>query len=421
MPRPSYSRLIWKTIWCNGIARAGHCRRSKDPSAAGRNNITGKLLIRSTLAALGLLIAVPAAAAAGYQAIPLDGFADSIKHWQDRTGDRNTTTTHYRPEQIIEITENLLLYQRSNGGWPPNKDPLRILNEAERAQELAARNERDTSFDNRNTYPQIDYLASVYQQTRDDRHRDAALRGIEFILASQYPNGGWAHSPPGTGDYRAHITFMDEVMPGVLSLLRRIATDQNLYGFIDKKLRRRVHKALRMGDSLVLKLQIMVDGQPTVWAGQYDRNTLQPVAARSYELPGLVSWESVAVVRYLMSIEKPDRKIIQAIEAAIAWFEHSKIHGIRIEKIPTEPVKFDYYSSNYDVKVIGDKTAPPIWARFYEIETNRPFMANRDGSKVYTLAEVERERRTGYSWYNYYPAELLEKDYPAWHVRLKLH
>jgi hypothetical protein len=39
--------------------------------------------------------------------------------------------------------------------------------------------------------------------------------------------------------------------------------------------------------------------------------------------------------------------------------------------------------------------ASPLWARFYELDTTRPFMANRDGKKVYSLAEVERERRNG--------------------------
>lgn len=366
---------------------------------------------------LGLLIAVPAAAASGYQPVPLDAFADVIKHHRDRTGEQQATSTHYRPEQIVEIAGNLLLYQRANGGWPVNKDPLRILGAEERAREQADKNKRDTSFDNRNTWPQIEYLARVYRQTRDKRHRDAALRGIEFILDSQYRNGGWAHSPPSTQGYRAHITFMDEVMPGVLGLLRRTAADHTLYEFVGPKLRKRIDKAVRKGDALILKLQVVVDGKPTVWAGQYDRKTLRPVAARAYELPGLVSWESVAVTRYLMSIEKPDRQTIRAIEAAIDWFEQSKIHGIRIEKISVEPVKFEYYTSTYDLKVVTDGNAPPLWARFYEIETNRPFMANRDGSKVYSLAEVERERRTGYSWYNDYPAGLLANDYPAWRAR----
>ena len=41
-------------------------------------------------------------------------------------------------------------------------------------------------------------------------------------------------------------------------------------------------------------------------------------------------------------------------------------------------------------------------------------MANRDGTKVYSLAEVHRERRTGYDWYGEYGRELLERDYPEW-------
>ena len=58
--------------------------------------------------------------------------------------------------------------------------------------------------------------------------------------------------------------------------------------------------------------------------------------------------------------------------------------------------------------------APPLWARFYEIETNRPFFANRDGRKVFTLAEVALERRSGYGWYGRWPAELLESGYAKW-------
>ena len=38
-----------------------------------------------------------------------------------------------------------------------------------------------------------------------------------------------------------------------------------------------------------------------------------------------------------------------------------------------------------------DASAPPIWARHYEIGTNRPIFAGRDAVKRYTLAEIERE------------------------------
>ena len=67
-----------------------------------------------------------------------------------------------------------------------------------------------------------------------------------------------------------------------------------------------------------------------------------------------------------------------------------------------------------DKVIVKDPKAPPIWARFYDIKTNRPIFCGRDGKIKKTLAEIDPERRTGYSWYGRYPAGLLTKDYPAW-------
>ena len=67
-----------------------------------------------------------------------------------------------------------------------------------------------------------------------------------------------------------------------------------------------------------------------------------------------------------------------------------------------------------DTVVVADSKAPPIWARNYEVESNRPIFASRDGVKVYSLAEVDRERRTGQPWYGDWPARLLDREYPQW-------
>ena len=98
-------------------------------------------------------------------------------------------------------------------------------------------------------------------------------------------------------------------------------------------------------------------------------------------------------------------------------FLHAQDHeveGLRIERVPAEPVRYAAHTSRHDVVAIEDPQAAPLWARFYEIDTNRPFMANRDGKKVFRLADVERERRTGYSWYGGYATALLERGYPDW-------
>jgi len=356
--------------------------------------------------------------AADYEPIPLDGFSDVIHHWRNQNDMYGREYPRYAPGQIVEIADNLVLRQRANGGWPTNQDPARIIPPEERRELRLTHNATDTSFDNRNTYPQIEYLAAAYVQAGQERHRDACLRGIDFVLDSQYPNGGWAHSPPRTDSYYGHITFADDVMPGVLRLLRKIAAGKPPFSFVDETRRARAAEAVARGDGLILRLQVVSEGRRAVWAGQYDRETLEPAKARSFELPALVSRESVQVVRYLMSIEDPSPEIIRAVEDAAAWFERTKIRGLRLERRKAAVVRYDHHTAKDDLVAVPDPDAPVLWARFYELADSQPFLANRDGRKVYTLAEVERERRTGYDWYGPFATELLEKEIPAWRARI---
>lgn len=356
--------------------------------------------------------------AADYEPIPLDGFSDVIHHWRNQNDMYGREYPRYAPGQIVEIADNLVLRQRANGGWPTNQDPARIIPPEERRELRLTHNATDTSFDNRNTYPQIEYLAAAYVQAGQERHRDACLRGIDFVLDSQYPNGGWAHSPPRTDSYYGHITFADDVMPGVLRLLRKIAAGKPPFSFVDETRRARAAEAVARGDGLILRLQVVSEGRRAVWAGQYDRETLEPAKARSFELPALVSRESVQVVRYLMSIEDPSPEIIRAVEDAAAWFERTKIRGLRLERRKAAVVRYDHHTAKDDLVAVPDPDAPVLWARFYELADSQPFLANRDGRKVYTLAEVERERRTGYDWYGPFATELLDKEIPAWRARI---
>jgi PelA/Pel-15E family pectate lyase len=123
--------------------------------------------------------------------------------------------------------------------------------------------------------------------------------------------------------------------------------------------------------------------------------------------------ESAEVVRFLMRIEAPTPGVIAAIQGAVRWLSRSRLRGIRVEEISAPETKFEYHASATDRRVVADPGAPPIWARFYELGTNRPLFCNRDGIPVYSLAEVERERRTGYAWYTADPARVL-REYASW-------
>jgi PelA/Pel-15E family pectate lyase len=350
-----------------------------------------------------------------HTAVSLDKLADGIKHYRNRNG---ADYTRYAPEQIALIAENVLLYQRANGGWIENQDPTRVLPQEERARFLADKAKPEISFDNRNVYSQVEYLAAVFQQTGDPRHRDASLRGLEVILAHQYQScGGWPHTVPGREPYHPHITIADDVTSGVLTTMRQVAAGIQPFGFADPALRARARQAVDRGDACLLRLQVVQRGELTGWAGQYDRQTLQPALGRSYELPAIASQESTEVVRYLMGIEVPSAAVIRAIEAAVGWLERSKLTGIRVETFPAEPVKYKNHSSTTDRRLVQDPAAPPLWARFYDLADNSVVLANRDGNRVESYAEIARERRTGYSWYGSWPAGLLADSYPAWKAR----
>ena len=348
-----------------------------------------------------------------YQPISIDGFYDAIKHWNDRTGEAGVE--HFELNQIESIADNLLLYQRDSGGWPTNKHPLRVVSADERKRALEDKSLADASFDNRNIYPQIEYLSEAFKQTGDTRYRDAALKGLRYTLDRQYPNGGWAHSPDRTDlAYFRHITIADEVMPGVLTFLRKVAVGKYPFDYIDETLRNRAAQAVAKGDALLLDLQVRIGGKRTGWAGQYHEKTLRPAQGRAYELPGVLAWETVPVLKYLMSIPAPSKEVIQAVNAGAAWLESAKLTGFRIDRVEADNQRFDYHAADYDLVVVEDAGAKPIWARFYDLETSEPFLANRDGKRVYQLSEVDAERRTGYSWYGYWPANFLEAEYPTW-------
>jgi PelA/Pel-15E family pectate lyase len=103
------------------------------------------------------------------------------------------------------------------------------------------------------------------------------------------------------------------------------------------------------------------------------------------------------------------------VQSAVILFEDSKIVGIRVEEFNTPPFQTPLRLLTTDRRVVEDKTAPPIWARFYELGTHRPLFSNRQSQLLYSMAEVDRERRA-YGWYTYDPQQVLD-NYPAWQAK----
>jgi PelA/Pel-15E family pectate lyase len=114
-----------------------------------------------------------------------------------------------------------------------------------------------------------------------------------------------------------------------------------------------------------------------------------------------------------MGIETPSAEIIAAVEGAAAWLDAVRIRGLRVEN-------FTGTDGKRDNRAVADPAAPDLWARFYELGTNRPVFTGRDKVIHYDFNAVERERRTGYGYLGDWPATLLAKDYPRWRAKNKL-
>ncbi|MFZ0455277.1 MAG: pectate lyase [Ignavibacteriaceae bacterium] len=355
--------------------------------------------------------------------IDITGFFDSAHHWKDITDHTQAflpvqDQKYCRPTQIKEIADNILLYQQKNGGWPKNYDMLAILTPDQKAILKEGSDSLHTSFDNGATYSHVEYLAKAYSKLKDERYKQASLRGIDFILKAQYPNGGWSQFYPDTSGYRKYITFNDDAMVGILNVLHDIVQNKPYYNFIVKEKRERVNEAFNKGINCILKCQIKEDGKLTVWCQQHDNIDFHPRGARTFELPSKCGEESTGITLLLMSLEHPGKEVINSVRSAVIWFKDSKIHGIRVERIKAPEVVFKYRTSVTDKKIVKDLSAPPIWARFYTLKGNKPFFTDRNSLPVYSLSEVGRERRDGYTWYTYEPQKVLDA-YPKWIEKIK--
>ena len=357
----------------------------------------GVIVTAFALLAMSLCVESNAAAFHNQQAKPLP-----VK-WPDVL---KRDVAWYESDDARRIAENVLLYQRESGGWPKNIDMASVMSDDIKAAILRQKTETDSTIDNGATYTQLKYLARVYGAHPDDRYKDAFINGVEYLLKAQYANGGWPQFFPLHHGYYTHITYNDDAMIGVLELLRDIVKKKPTYAFVDDALRARAFTSVERGIDCILKTQVVVDGKLTVWCAQHDEVTFKPAAARAFEPVSLSGLESVGIVRFLMKIEHPSQHVIDAIESAVVWFEKTKIRGFRWQETPV--------GNGFDRELRRDANSGPLWARFYEIGTNRPIFAGRDSVIRYDVSQIEAERRNGYRWYTDDPEKLLKVDYPTW-------
>jgi len=313
----------------------------------------------------------------------------------------------YASAEARAIAAHMLQYQSPEGGWPTDTDTT-----LPRPAEFKPAKYPPTIDDGATTTP-LRFFALVITATNDATLRAAFERGFDYLLAAQYPSGGWPQYFPLRGGYYSHITYNDNAMVNVLTLLRDAAEGKAPCAFVDPARRALAAAAVERGLACILRTQVKQGGRLTAWCAQHDETTFAPAWARKFEPASLSGAETVGIVRYLMAVQDPSPEVVAAIAGAVAWLESVKVTGLRIDETPGADGKRDR-------RVVADPAAPVLWARFYELETNRPIYVGRDAVIHYDLNAVERERRTGYGYLGTWPAQLLARDYPQWREKNKL-
>lgn len=303
----------------------------------------------------------------------------------------------YASEEARTIADRVVAWQSKAGGWqkgirytePPAKDRQKI--------DVYT----NGTFDNDATIFELRFLARVNEAVGDTVRsrawREAFLRGLQYVFAAQYPNGGFPQIYPLVGGYHDAITFNDQAMTHALELLRDIAAKKPEFAFIPAELRQEAGPRLERGVRCLLATQLKTsDGRRTIWCQQYDALTLQACAARNFEPIAACASESAYLTKFLMTIPHPSPELVKAVDSAMAWFRRTPVHDIKWSR------------SDNDARPKTAPGAPPLWARFYELNTDKPIFGDRDRTIHYAVAELSPERRAGYSWYGDWPASALE-------------
>ena len=318
------------------------------------------------------------------------------------------------------IAENLVSFQTPAGGWSKNTDYAKAPRApgeafgAENGSLFLSPNDFDKpaninwsyvgTFDNDATTTELNFLAKVISASKSDcdNLKKSFVHGLDYIFAAQFPNGGWPQIWPLQGGYHDAVTFNDDAMLHVVEFLRATAAGQNEFAFVPAELRAKADASWKRGLDCILAAQVVANGQRTAWGQQHDALTLQPVSARNYEMPSLASSESATIVLFLMQLPNPDARTVAAVHSAAAWFSKTEIKGKSFQVVGKE-----------SRKLIDAPEHAAMWARYYEVGTDKPVFGDRDKSIHDDVNEISRERRKGYGWFKDTPKRVLEH-YPKW-------
>jgi PelA/Pel-15E family pectate lyase len=310
--------------------------------------------------------------------------------------DKHMTPVWFASDSAKQMADNILSFQAPNGGWSKHVD----LSVGPRQLGQSYFSETGkwswiSTIDNGATTEQLHFLAMAEAAKHDDRYVAAFNGGVKYLIAAQFPNGCYPQVWPLEGSYHDAATFNDDATTNTASLLEEVVAGK--YPYVDSKTAARSKTAVDRTVECFVNTQAVVNGRLTIWGQQHDPISLGPTSARSYELTSLTAQEGANIMRFLMKIKAPSARVVTSVHAAAEWLKANELSG---------------FTYTFDG---GRKEAPgagPVWARTYEIGTDKPIFSDRNGIRLYDWNQL-KDRRQGYGWYTYAPVLAL-RQYENW-------
>lgn len=313
------------------------------------------------------------ASAAGLAPAMAKGVAERTSDTKWTRFSHSQSEEWYTTDDAREVAENVLLYQKNSGGWPKNIPMHMAMSDADKARVATEKDSKEASkkgcMDNDATTSEIRFMARMWRVNGDERYREAALRGVRFILDSQYPNaeapdtraGGWPQYYPLRGGYSDYFTFNDDLHLNNMRLLRDLLDPSTEPGAIlPQEWRKEVAKAYDAGLQCILDCQVTEDGVKTAWCAQHDPYTLLPAEGRPHELPSYSADEGTSLLVFLMSVDDPTPEIVDAVESAVAFYERTAIDGKKPEFVIND-------RGEWIDQVVTDSAGARMWGRFIQL------------------------------------------------------
>ncbi|SLM62554.1 MULTISPECIES: pectate lyase [Dickeya] len=326
----------------------------------------------------------------------------------------NQSAAYYQSDEALKIAQEIMSYQIPSGGWGKNMartGVVRAKGESYIVDEVDASESGSWRYvgtvDNGATTTELRYLAKVQAARASGAEvakiQDSIVRGVKYLLAAQYPNGGWPQVYPLAGWYNDAITLNDDAMLRVVKLLNEIGSASNSdFKFLDNATRVSAQQQATKGINWLLNNQVKIGGKLTIWGQQHDMLTQLPTAARAFEMAALSSSESAQITLFLMSLPSPSVQVRRAVYAAADFFNATQIKG-----------------QSWSNGKLSSAPNGVLWARFYDLSAYTPDASNvakraqvlfgdrpepHDSSAFglvfSSITSVSTERLTGYAQYN---------------------